>query len=182
MLASFASVTVADSPSTAHVKTSLAPGCTLTTKFSVRRAQDTNSLFHVLQWWKLTKAFRVHQSRIGSCCIRSGYHRRARCLRKVLWQLRQSLDVAFLLSLLQLQLLQRLAQLSLLRNELVGIHFLVRRHSKSLLCLLTQALSSRPELVPAIRYNYRSATMIAKYARSVRALCPMITCFQRQMS
>ena len=28
----------------AHVKTSLAPGCTLTTKFSVRRAQDTNSL------------------------------------------------------------------------------------------------------------------------------------------
>ena len=30
--------------STAHVKTSLAPGRTLTTKFSVRRAPDTNSL------------------------------------------------------------------------------------------------------------------------------------------
>ena len=42
--AAVASVTVADSLSTAHVKTSLAPGCTLTTKFSVRRAQDTNSL------------------------------------------------------------------------------------------------------------------------------------------
>ena len=43
-VAAFASVTVADSLSTAHVKTSLAQGCTLTTKFSVRRAQDTNSL------------------------------------------------------------------------------------------------------------------------------------------
>ena len=43
-VAAFASATVADSFSTAHVKTSLAPGCTLTTKFSVRRAQDTNSL------------------------------------------------------------------------------------------------------------------------------------------
>ena len=30
--------------STVHVETSLDPGCTLTTKFSVRRAQDTNSL------------------------------------------------------------------------------------------------------------------------------------------
>ena len=40
----FASNTVAESLSTAHVKTSLAPGCTLTTKSSVRRAQDTNSL------------------------------------------------------------------------------------------------------------------------------------------
>ena len=36
--------TVADSLSTVHVKTSLAPGCTITTKFSVRRSQDTNSL------------------------------------------------------------------------------------------------------------------------------------------
>ena len=42
-VAAFASATVADDLSTAHVKTSLAPGCTLTTKFSVRRAQDTNS-------------------------------------------------------------------------------------------------------------------------------------------
>ena len=40
----FASVTAADSLFTAHVKAFLAPGCTLTTKFSVRRAQDTNSL------------------------------------------------------------------------------------------------------------------------------------------
>ena len=58
----------------------------------------------------------------------------------------------------------------------------LRRHSRSLLCLLTQALSPRPELVPAIRDNYRSATMIAKYARSVRGLWPVTTCFQRQMS
>ena len=43
-VAAFASVTVTDSLSTAHVKTSLAPECTITTKFSVRRAQDTNSL------------------------------------------------------------------------------------------------------------------------------------------
>ena len=43
-VAAFASVTVAHSLSTAHVKTSFVPGCTLTTKFSVRRAQDTNSL------------------------------------------------------------------------------------------------------------------------------------------
>ena len=43
-VAAFASVTVADSLSTAHVKTSLAPGCTLTTKFSACRAQNTNSL------------------------------------------------------------------------------------------------------------------------------------------
>ena len=70
------------------------------------------------------------------------------------------------------------SQLSQLRNEL----FLVRRHSRSLLCLLTQALSSRPELVPAIRDNYHTVTMIAKSARSVRALCPTTTCFQRQMS
>ena len=39
-VAAFASNTV-ESLSTAHVKTSLAPGCTLTTKFSVRRAPDT---------------------------------------------------------------------------------------------------------------------------------------------
>ena len=43
-VAAFASATVADSLSTAHVKTFLPPGCTLTTKFSVRRAQDTDSV------------------------------------------------------------------------------------------------------------------------------------------
>ena len=41
---SFVQTPCSDSLSTAHVETSLAPGCTLTTKFSVRRAQDTNSL------------------------------------------------------------------------------------------------------------------------------------------
>ena len=39
------------------------PGCMLTTKFSVRRAQDANSC--VLQRWKFSQ--RVHQGWIGSC-------------------------------------------------------------------------------------------------------------------
>ena len=80
-----------------------------------------------------------------------------------------------MLSLLLLHLLQRLVQmlilspqLSQLRNELFWIHFLVRRHSRSLmslLFLLTQASSSRPEFVQ------RSATNAAPVPRlqSMRA-------------
>ena len=79
-IAAFASVTVADSLSTAPVKTSLAPGCTLTTKFSVRRAQDRNSLSVLFSGGGLTRASRDHQGWIGSCWIRSGCHCRAHCL------------------------------------------------------------------------------------------------------
>ena len=35
--------------------------------------------FRVLQWRRVTKASRVHQSWTGSCWIRSGYHCRAHC-------------------------------------------------------------------------------------------------------
>ena len=116
-----------------------------TTKFSVRRAQDTNLLSVIFSGGGLPKPSRVHQSWIGSCWIRSG---------KGLWQLCQGLDEALLLSLLLLHLLQRLMQLLILspqRNGLFWIHFPVRGLSRSLLCLLIQALSSRPELVPTIR-------------------------------
>ena len=58
----------------------------------------------------------------------------------------------------------------------------VRENTRYEGVLFTQALSSRPELVPAISDNYRYATIITKFARSVRALCPMTNCFQRQMS
>ena len=108
--------------------------------------------FRILHWRRLAKKSRVHQGRIGSCWIRRGYHCRTHRLREGLWQLRQCLDEALMLSLLLLHLLQRLVQLlilsshlSQLRNELFGVHLLVRCLPRSLLCLLTQALSSRPE-------------------------------------
>ena len=54
--------------------------------------------FRVLQWRRLFKSSRVHQSWIGSCWIRSGYHCRTRCLRNGLGQVSQGLAEALLLS------------------------------------------------------------------------------------
>ena len=39
----------------------------------------------VLQRWRLSQTFRIHQGRIGSCWICCGQHCRSHCLRKRLW-------------------------------------------------------------------------------------------------
>ena len=50
--------------------------------------------------------------------MRGGYHCRAHCLRKELWQICQGLDEALLLNLLLLHLLQRLMQVLVLSLHL----------------------------------------------------------------
>ena len=87
LLLHFASATVADSFSTAHVKTSLAPGCTLTTKFSVRRAQDTNSLSVFFNGGGFPKPFVSTQVGLVRAGFAAANTADPQCLRKRLWQI-----------------------------------------------------------------------------------------------
>ena len=135
-VAAFASATVADSFST--VKTSLAPGCTLTTKCSIRRAQDTNSLSVFFNGGGFPRPFvstKVGLVRAGfaaantadpTVCARDCGLDKTLLLTLLLLLLTLLL---LLLTLLLLHLLQRLMQLlvlssqpSQLGNELCWLH------------------------------------------------------------
>ena len=66
----FRQLTLFPRPTSRHLSLQ---GCTLTTKFSVCRAQDTKSLSVFFSGGGLAKTSRVHQGRMGSCWIRRGH-------------------------------------------------------------------------------------------------------------